>query len=543
MIRSVTRIGEGLRRHRKVLAGFQGRNITTEIDSCGYVVNQSDMQNQSTLFSLMMKRYCDTVNVSDEKKIVDVHHISLRRLLENKASKAALKYIDFNLEPGYVMSRDVFTEFVHHCFSKRGEMIVEDTGEMIVEDTGEMNIRKKVLYGKKMDKRLASFIERFAKNNQEFYPSWDLCFYILHMSLDAQNSELAYHALHFIRKFIAAAESSDSRTQYFVEEELIIAVLHLAGESRSSKLVEIACILLDQSLGQNVARADTFVAKICAYASIGNLRLAHDSLFELESLYRGNTEEASDLFSPFSGLFPLVMAYSQNGCGTLDYIHYQLEESSKEDPQYKSLAALNCLILGYANIGDVDRALQTFEAMGTTFGLTHDINSYNCLVSAYLDADERKEALELVEDFKYLGVTPNAMTYELLLKAHVAATDSKSALSVVEEIINSGLEPTRKTLKKIYTCAIEEENDDSKNRVKDLAIKFNISMSKKVFREIDEYAFLAPARSYDKLPSSSWEDKSRFRAQKVSLRSTRRLEAREQQEEDYSRNPDVMFLI
>lgn len=144
------------------------------------------------------------------------------------------------------------------------------------------------------------------------------------MSIQTQNSELAYYALLYIRKFITAAESSEPPMHFFVEEELIIPVLEIAGETRNVKLFDIACVLLDLSLGQNVAVADTFVAKICAYASLGNLKLAHNSLFELESLYRDATQEAiaTDLFSPFSALNPLVMAYSKDGCATIDSVSF-----------------------------------------------------------------------------------------------------------------------------------------------------------------------------------------------------------------------------
>ncbi|XP_074352026.1 pentatricopeptide repeat-containing protein At1g26460, mitochondrial-like [Apium graveolens] len=237
------------------------------------------------------------------------------------------------------------------------------------------------------------------------------------------------------------------------------------------------------------------------------------------------------------------MAYAQNGCGTLDYIYYGLEELSKENPQYKSLAALNCLILGYAKVGDETRALQTFEAIGTTFGLTLDIDSYNCLISAYLRGEESQELLQLSKDFIYLGVRPNAMTYELLFEAHITATDSKSALSIIEEMEISGLGPTKKALEKIYTCAIKEDNNASKDRVRDLAIKYNIPMSEKVFRERNEYAYLAPPKSYEEQTTLSWEDKFKLQAKKVSLRRIRRFEAREDQQEEFPFSSDVMYLI
>lgn len=64
-------------------------------------------------------------------------------------------------------------------------------------------------------------------------------------------------------------------------------------------------------------------------------------------------------------------------------VYHQLENLSRADPPYKSIAALNCIILGSANIWDVDRAYQTFAAIEATFGLTPDIHSYNALLCAF----------------------------------------------------------------------------------------------------------------------------------------------------------------
>lgn len=99
----------------------------------------------------------------------------------------------------------------------------------------------------------------------------------------------------------------------------------------------------------------------------------------------------------------------------------------------------------------------------------------------------------------------------------------------------SGFEPTKKVLKKIYTCAIMEDNDLSKDHVKALAIKFNIPMNSKVFREREDDAHLAPPKSYEKLqPTSSWEHNFKYRSKKVSLRRTRKVEARGKQQENFS---------
>lgn len=64
-------------------------------------------------------------------------------------------------------------------------------------------------------------------------------------------------------------------------------------------------------------------------------------------------------------------------------VYYQLENLSKADLQFKSIAALNCVILGCANIWDVDRAYLTFSAIESSFGLTPNIHSYNGLLCAF----------------------------------------------------------------------------------------------------------------------------------------------------------------
>lgn len=64
-------------------------------------------------------------------------------------------------------------------------------------------------------------------------------------------------------------------------------------------------------------------------------------------------------------------------------VYFQLETLSKGDTPYKSVAALNCIILGCANTWDLDRAYQTFDAISASFGMTPNIDSYNALIYAF----------------------------------------------------------------------------------------------------------------------------------------------------------------
>lgn len=64
-------------------------------------------------------------------------------------------------------------------------------------------------------------------------------------------------------------------------------------------------------------------------------------------------------------------------------VYVQLENLSRADPPYKSVAALNCVVLGCANTWDLDRAYETFEAITEKIGLAPDIHSYNALMCAF----------------------------------------------------------------------------------------------------------------------------------------------------------------
>lgn len=64
-------------------------------------------------------------------------------------------------------------------------------------------------------------------------------------------------------------------------------------------------------------------------------------------------------------------------------VYVQLENLSRAETPYKSVAALNCVILGCANIWDLDRAYETFQAIEEKIGLTPDVHSYNALLCAF----------------------------------------------------------------------------------------------------------------------------------------------------------------
>lgn len=153
-------------------------------------------------------------------------------------------------------------------------------------------------------------------------PPWNLCNYIADFALQADNSELAYYALEFMAKWIARGENARPAVLLSVDEGLVVSALGTAGRTYSPKLLDGAWAILKRSLRQKkVPNPESYLGKIYAHASLGNLQKAFSSLHEFETAYRDPTkEDEEEFFSPFTTLHPLVLACSKMGFATLDSV-------------------------------------------------------------------------------------------------------------------------------------------------------------------------------------------------------------------------------
>ncbi|KAL0386016.1 UNVERIFIED_CONTAM: Pentatricopeptide repeat-containing protein, mitochondrial [Sesamum radiatum] len=371
---------------------------------------------------------------------------------------SALKYIDITLESGYMLSMSAFLRCVQSCVNN-GRL---DTLVSIIERC------------KKMDQ------------NKSLCPPWHICNYIADVAMQSDNSKLTYYALEFMAKWIARGENASPAVLLSVDEGLIVSALGTAGRTYNSRLLDGSWHALKRSLRQKkVPNPESYLAKIYAHANIGNLQKAFSALHEFEAAHgHSNQEDGEVLFSPFYSLNPLVMACCRKGFTTLDTVYYQLERLSLADPPYKSITALNCIILGCANIWDTDRAYQTFNAIDATFALTPDIHSYNALICAFGKLSKRDEAVKVFQHFVALGVKPNMTTYSLLIDAHLILRDPKAAVLVINDMIHAGYEPSKEILKKVRRRCIREMDYESDAKVESLARQFKIRMGTEVRRDL-----------------------------------------------------------
>jgi len=401
----------------------------------------------------LIERMLQTGTFPDDES----YNLVVGLLIRQNLVDSSLKYLDLILKSGYTLSLTVYTDYIRACM-RSGRL---DTLTSIIEKC------------KTTDK------------NKVLCPQWALCIDIAEAAFEANNSKLALFALEFLAKWIARGENVKPPVQLSVNEGLVISALSAAGRTFSTDLLNAAWSLLRKSLRQKRAPTpETYLAKIYAHSSIGQLQRAFGTLREFENAY-GNSEDIDlELFSPFTSLHPLVVACCKDGFTTLDSVYVQLENLSRADPPYKSVSALNCVILGCANIWDINRAYETFVAIKEKFELTPDIHSYNALLCAFGKLKQTGEACNVFQHVLTLGVKPNSTTYSLLVDAHLANKDPKAALAIIDEMVDAGFTPSKDTLRKVRRRCSRESDFDSDEKVQSLAKQFNYRLGGENRREM-----------------------------------------------------------
>ncbi|XP_072977545.1 pentatricopeptide repeat-containing protein At1g26460, mitochondrial [Typha angustifolia] len=436
-----------------LVAQMQEYQIGPNTASYNLVLKAMFQARESDAAEKLVDRMLQTGTLPDDES----YNLVIGLLILVNQVDSALKYLDLTLKSGYMLSSSVFMDCVRSCVN---------SGRL---DT------------------LSSIIEKCKTTDQNkvLCPSWNLCNYIADVALQADHGKLAFFALEFLARWIARGENARPAVHLSVDEGLVVSALGTAGRTYNSTLVDAAWSILRRSLRQKrAANAETYLAKIYAHASLGHLQRAFSTLNEFENAYGNLDEIDQELFSPFTSLNPLVVACCKNGFSTLDSVYVQLENLSSADPPYKSVAALNCVILGCANIWDLERAYETFEAIKEKFGMTPDIHSYNALMSAFGKLKKTAEASNVFEHLVSIGVKPNATTYSLLVDAHLVNRDAKAALAVVDEMVEVGFTPSKVMLKKVRRRCSRESDFDNDERVQSLAQKLKYRMGGEIRREM-----------------------------------------------------------
>jgi hypothetical protein len=151
-----------------------------------------------------------------------------------------------------------------------------------------------------------------------------LCHYTAEVASRSDNRKLAYQSLEFFARWIERGEKLRPPVLLSVDEGLAAAALGTASRTYDSKLLDGSWQILKRSLRQKVPNPETYLMKINAHASLGQVKKAFETLNELEMAYGDAEITDPELLSPFTSLNPLVIACSRNGFSSLDTVGFTM---------------------------------------------------------------------------------------------------------------------------------------------------------------------------------------------------------------------------
>lgn len=183
--------------------------------------------------------------------------------------------------------------------------------------------------------------------NKALCPAWNLCNSIAEIAMQEDNNKLAYYALEFMAKWIAQGEQVRPAVLLSVDEGLVLSALGTAARTYSSSLLDASWAILRRSLREMRApNPDSYLGKIYALSSMGDLQRAFSTLKEFEATHDNSNKEAvQEMFSPFTSLHPLVVACSKKGFETLDSVCLAICESYQIALSNYILLVLDCLLV------------------------------------------------------------------------------------------------------------------------------------------------------------------------------------------------------
>ncbi|XP_024521516.1 pentatricopeptide repeat-containing protein At1g26460, mitochondrial-like [Selaginella moellendorffii] len=252
-----------------------------------------------------------------------------------------------------------------------------------------------------------------------------------------------------------------------LDEGTMIAVLGSAARTGDTALCNHAWEALvhhTQGIGKTPS-VEAYLARVHALALSGDMSTAFRAVWELEVHHGRKQDSDTEAFSPFTSLKSLASACSRGGAAALDAAYYKLEEAHTKK-QGVSIAAINCVIQGCANLWDSERAYQTFEAIESVFGLRPDIHSCNALLHALGRTKMTEDALRVYDYIKEAGFKPDKWTYMLLADAHIVNHDANAALDVLQTMIENHHRPFRQTTLKVWTRCKQQDDNDALDRLR-----------------------------------------------------------------------------
>ena len=101
----------------------------------------------------------------------------------------------------------------------------------------------------------------------------------------------------------------------------------------------------------------------------------------------------------------------------------------------------NKVLASYAAAGRPLEAMATMRQMVSQGGVTPDIFSFNCLISAHAAAGEPERAFSWLTRAAQWGVTPDVVSYTTAISGYARALRPEQAQGAFEAMVRAGVEP------------------------------------------------------------------------------------------------------
>ncbi|TIA93179.1 hypothetical protein E3P99_00312 [Wallemia hederae] len=209
-----------------------------------------------------------------------------------------------------------------------------------------------------------------------------------------------------------------------VDEGTCILVLNACARAPNPQLSTLVIAALKN---QYISLQEHHLAPVIeAYSKAGNIK----EPFIILGIMRQNK-----ITPQLETAQPIVKAITKS-VDAIDDAYYLLQDLHKEG-EVIDVSAINVIISASAKLGDMHRALSTFQEMGT-FKLKPSTETYNILLSGCIDTSNRSLGDKLLTLMKKEEIQPDKRTFERLIVLCLTQSTYEDAFFYLEEMKSAG---------------------------------------------------------------------------------------------------------
>ncbi|KAK9812924.1 hypothetical protein WJX72_005876 [[Myrmecia] bisecta] len=178
----------------------------------------------------------------------------------------------------------------------------------------------------------------------------------------------------------------------------------------------------------------SYHAFIHTMAAANDIKQAFQAIGELQAAYPDNP-----LATAYSPALAMVVDALAVKVARQDEAYYALEEM-KERGETITTPMANCIIAACAQVGELPRAFETFEALAT-LGLQPDSNTFNAILQGCLLHGQVDSVPKVLEEMQSLGLMHNRLTHELIMQSHIVTGRTRELVAQFKAMLAAGFQP------------------------------------------------------------------------------------------------------